>query len=93
VDSAKRLIRCCYIFSSFSSSSLFALLTGEVRQYLGNFYVRGGDGPSSSISFFSSSEKSLSKASMATDGNLVNDDDLDDLVLAFVPPDLAHPRG
>jgi hypothetical protein len=48
----------------------------------------GDGGPSSLISFFSSSAKSLSKASMATDGNLVDEDDLDDLVLAFAPPDI-----
>jgi hypothetical protein len=36
-----------------------------------------------------SSAKSLSKASMATDGNLVDDNDLDDLVLAFAPPDIV----
>jgi hypothetical protein len=49
----------------------------------------GDGGPSSLISFFSSSAKSLSKASMATDGNLVDNDDLDDLVLAFAPPDIV----
>jgi hypothetical protein len=64
----------------------FVVLSDEVRQYLANFYVRGG-GPSSLISFFSSSAKSLSKASMATDGNI--DDDLDALVPAFAPPALA----
>jgi hypothetical protein len=49
----------------------------------------GDGGPSSLISFFSSSTKSLSKASMATNSNLVDDNDLDDLVLAFAPPDIV----
>jgi hypothetical protein len=49
----------------------------------------GDGGPSSLISFFSSSAKSLSKASMATDANFVDNNDLDDLVLAFAPPDIV----